>query len=122
VSLTLNDGGVAWTAVKPRQSLWFSTYLLPVIGEEAIAEVARRLGSAFAKPATVLLFGSAVRAEGEKARDLDLLVIEEDLEDRWAERRRLRNEASVEGPRLDVPAAKQLLSDLEVWAEREVSS
>lgn len=78
--------------------------------QEVVTEAARRLVEAAPPAARVILFGSHARGEAGDASDLDFLVIERDLDDRWAERSRLREAVA------DVPAA----FDLFVASEAEV--
>lgn len=57
---------------------------------ELIEEAGRRLASAAAPPARVILFGSHARGEADEESDVDFLVIEPDVDDWMAESVRLR--------------------------------
>lgn len=57
---------------------------------DLIEEAARRLASAAAPPARVILFGSHARGEADEENDVDFLVIEPDVDDWMAESVRLR--------------------------------
>lgn len=61
-----------------------------MISEEIIVDAARRLTEAARSPARVILFGSHARGEAEADSDLDFLVVERELPDRFEETLRLR--------------------------------
>jgi predicted nucleotidyltransferase len=60
-----------------------------MISDQTIQQAARLLGEA-AKPAQVILFGSYARGDAGEDSDLDFLVIESELHDKFNEMVRLR--------------------------------
>jgi predicted nucleotidyltransferase len=60
-----------------------------MISEQTILQAAQLLGEA-AKPAKVILFGSYARGDAREDSDLDFLVIEPELNDKFSEMVRLR--------------------------------
>jgi len=60
-----------------------------MISEQTIQQAAQLLGEA-AKPARVILFGSYARGDAKEDSDLDFLVIEPELNDKFSEMVRLR--------------------------------
>ncbi len=60
-----------------------------MISEQTIQQAAHLLGEA-AKPAKVILFGSYARGDAQENSDLDFLVIEPELPDKFNEMVRLR--------------------------------
>lgn len=60
-----------------------------MISEQTILRAAQLLGEA-AKPAKIILFGSYARGDAGEESDLDFLVIEPTLRDKFAEMVRLR--------------------------------
>ena len=60
-----------------------------MISEQTIRQAALLLGEA-AKPAKVILFGSYARGDAQENSDLDFLVIEPELHDKFHEMVRLR--------------------------------
>jgi uncharacterized protein len=60
-----------------------------MISEQTIQQAAQLLGEA-AKPARVILFGSYARGDAQENSDLDFLVIEPELQDKFREMVRLR--------------------------------
>lgn len=81
---------------------------------DVVMDAARRLAEAAPPASRVILFGSHARGHASAESDLDFLVVERDLEDRWAEWSRLRE--AVAG----VPAAFDLFvaseAEVELWA------
>jgi predicted nucleotidyltransferase len=60
-----------------------------MISEQTINQAAMLLGEA-AKPARVILFGSYARGDAGESSDLDFLVVEPTLQDKFGEMVRLR--------------------------------
>ena len=60
------------------------------VTEETIERAGRLLAQAAPSPAKVILFGSHARGDARPDSDLDLLVIERDVTDRFDEMVRLR--------------------------------
>jgi predicted nucleotidyltransferase len=60
-----------------------------MISEQTIQQAAQLLGEA-AKPAKVILFGSYARGDAQENSDLNFLVIEPELHDKFHEMVRLR--------------------------------
>lgn len=60
-----------------------------MISEQTIRDAAQLLGDA-AKPAKVILFGSYARGDAGEDSDLDFLVVEPTLQDKFGEMVRLR--------------------------------
>lgn len=60
-----------------------------MISEQTIRHAAQLLGEA-AKPAKVILFGSYARGDAQESSDLDFLVVEPTLQDKFHEMVRLR--------------------------------
>lgn len=79
---------------------------------DLVAEAARRLLDAAPPTARVILFGSRARGRAHEHSDLDFLVIEREVENRWAERTRLREAVA------DVPAAFDLFVASEAEMDR----
>ncbi len=61
-----------------------------MISEEILEDAARRLMTAARSPARVILFGSHARGAAGPDSDLDFLVVERELPDRFDETLRLR--------------------------------
>ena len=60
-----------------------------MISEQTIRHAAQLLGEA-AKPSRVILFGSYARGDAQESSDLDFLVVEPTLQDKFREMVRLR--------------------------------
>jgi len=91
----------------PGEPIWAVT-------PEKIEEAVRRIVQA-AHPVKVILFGSRARDEANKESDVDLLVIEREVKDRYAEMIRL-NEA-LRGLLLAVDVLVIGEKDFEEWSE-----
>lgn len=78
--------------------------------EDAIERAARAVAAAAASPARVILFGSRARGDSAADSDVDLLVIEREVSDRFAESVRLARLAGE----LRVPADVIVVSDSDV--------
>ena len=72
-----------------------------MISEQAIREAVDRIVAA-ARPSKVIVFGSQARGGADEASDLDLLVIEPKLVDRYREMMRLRKAVGPIGGGADV--------------------
>ncbi len=72
-----------------------------MISQETIQQAVSTL-VAVAKPQKVILFGSYARNEATEDSDLDLLVIEDQLEDKFAEMGKLRHAIGQIGIGIDV--------------------
>ena len=81
---------------------------------EKLDEAVRRIVEA-ADPVRILLFGSRSREDADERSDLDLLVIERRVEDRFAEIVRLN--AALAGLILPVDLLVIGESDFEEWSE-----
>ena len=64
--------------------------MLRVIDRSTIDEAARRLLEAAPDGSRVILFGSYARGEADPESDVDFLVVEPEVEDRYGEMVRLR--------------------------------
>lgn len=80
---------------------------------EKIAEAVRRIVAA-AKPLRIILFGSQARGEAGRDSDLDLVVVEADVTDRYAEIVRLHR--ALRGLILPVDILVISHQDFEEWA------
>jgi predicted nucleotidyltransferase len=72
-----------------------------MISERTIREVVKRVATA-ARPSKIILFGSLARGTPDEGSDLDLLVIEPELADRYEEMIRLRDAIGPIGTGVDV--------------------
>lgn len=88
-----------------------------MISEQTIQQAAQLLGEA-AKPAKVILFGSYARGDAQEDSDLDFLVIEQDLHDKFHEMVRLRQ---VLRP-LRVPVDVLVYSQAEIDQQQDTCS
>lgn len=88
-----------------------------MISEQTIQQAAQLLGEA-AKPAKVILFGSYARGDAQEDSDLDFLVIEQDLHDKFHEMVRLRQ---VLRP-LRVPVDVLVYSQAEIDQQKDTCS
>ncbi|MHB8848202.1 MAG: nucleotidyltransferase domain-containing protein, partial [Burkholderiales bacterium] len=88
-----------------------------MIPEHAIQLAARLLGDA-AKPARVILFGSYARGDASDDSDLDFLIIEPQLQDKFREMVRLRQ---ILRP-LKVPVDVLVYSQAEINQQQDACS
>ena len=72
-----------------------------MISERTIREAVERVVTA-ARPSKIILFGSFARGDPDEGSDLDLLVIEPELVDRYEEMIRLRDAIGPIGAGVDV--------------------
>jgi predicted nucleotidyltransferase len=72
-----------------------------MLSEQTIREAVERLVTA-ARPSKIILFGSFARGDPDEGSDLDLLVIEPELVDRYEEMIRLRDAIGPIGTGVDV--------------------
>lgn len=86
-----------------------------MITEETIEKAGHILAKAAKPPVKVILFGSHAKGIADDESDLDLLVIEQEVEDRFDEMVRLRRELN----QLHVPADVIVVSKerLEEWGD-----
>ena len=91
-----------------------STQPLWAVTPEKIAEAVRRI-VATAHPVRVILFGSQTRGDADRDSDVDLLVVERDVADRYGEIVRLRR--VLRGLILPVDILVIGARDFEEWAD-----
>lgn len=72
-----------------------------MIDEQILQEVVKRIVAA-AQPSRVILFGSYGRGDADAGSDLDLMVIEPEVPDQYAEMIRLHEAVSHTGLGVDV--------------------
>ena len=72
-----------------------------MISEQTIRDAVRRI-VATARPSKIVLFGSYARGDPDEGSDLDFLVIERQLADRYEEMIRLRDAIGPIGTGVDV--------------------
>lgn len=89
------------------QPLWAAT-------PEKIAEAVRRIVEA-ASPVRVILFGSQARGEAGRDSDVDLVVVERSVDNRYAEMVRLRQ--VLRGLILPVDILVIGAQDFDAWAD-----
>lgn len=97
-----------------------------MIGEKILKEAVGRIVAA-ARPTKVILFGSFARGEADEGSDVDLMVIEPEVSDKYAEMVRLRGAVGFIGAGVDllvyseaeVEARKDWCSSPIYWALRE---
>lgn len=85
-----------------------------MISEHQIQAAARAIVAAASSPARVILFGSRARGDNGERSDVDLLVIERELEDRFEESTRLAALAGDLGLPADIVVTSE--EDARVWA------
>lgn len=97
-----------------------------MIAEETLQEAVRRIVAA-SRPTKVILFGSCVRGEADAGSDVDLMVIEPGVADKYTEMVRLRGATGSIGAGVDllvyseaeVEGRKDWCSSPIYWALRE---
>lgn len=72
-----------------------------MISEQTIREAVERILTA-ARPSKIILFGSLARGDSDAGSDVDLLIIEPELVDRYQEMIRLRDAIGPIGAGVDV--------------------
>ena len=72
-----------------------------MIDEQTMKQVVERIVAA-ARPRRVILFGSYGRGDADAGSDLDIMVIEPEVADRYAEMIRLHEAVGNIGPGVDV--------------------
>ena len=105
---------VSVLALKSEETMSNTTEPLWSVTPDKVAEAVRRI-VAVAHPVRVIAFGSQVRGEAGRDSDLDLLVIEEDVVDRYAEMVRLHR--ALTGLILPVDILVISRRNFEEWAD-----
>jgi predicted nucleotidyltransferase len=95
------------SALSDSKPLW-------AITPEKIAEAVRRIVAA-ASPVRIILFGSAARGDTGRDSDIDLIVVERDVRDRYAETVRLHR--ALRGLILPVDILVIADRDFQEWAD-----
>lgn len=94
---------------------------------QAILDAARRAAEAASCPAEVLLFGSYARGDAKTGSDLDLMVIEDQIDDKTAEYLKIHRAVGSMGvgvdivviSRADFERRRQVPGTVPYWAARE---
>ena len=94
---------------------------------QAILDAARRAAEAASCPAEVLLFGSYVRGDAETGSDLDLMIIEDQIDDKTAEYLKIHRAVGSMGVGVDIVVIsredferrRQVPGTVPYWAARE---
>ena len=94
---------------------------------QAILDAARRAAEAASCPAEVLLFGSYARGDAKTGSDLDLMVIEDQIDDKTAEYLKIHRAVGSMGvgvdlvviSREDFERRRQVPGTVPYWAARE---
>jgi predicted nucleotidyltransferase len=94
---------------------------------QAILDAARRAAEAASCPAEVLLFGSYARGDAETGSDLDLMVIEDQIDDKTAEYLKIHRAVGSMGVGVDIVVIsredferrRQVPGTVPYWAARE---
>lgn len=73
-----------------------------MLQQQDIIDAARRAAQAASSPADVMLFGSYARGEADQGSDLDLLVIEDQVDDKTAEYLKLHRAVGSLGVGVDI--------------------
>jgi predicted nucleotidyltransferase len=94
---------------------------------QAILDAARRAAEAASCPAEVLLFGSYARGDAKTGSDLDLMVIEDQIDDKTAEYLKIHRAVGSMGVGVDIVVIsredferrRQVPGTIPYWAARE---
>ena len=94
---------------------------------QAILDAARRAAEAASCPAEVLLFGSYARGDAETGSDLDLMIIEDQIDDKTAEYLKIHRAVGSMGVGVDIVVIsredferrRQVPGTVPYWAARE---
>jgi predicted nucleotidyltransferase len=94
---------------------------------QAILDAARRAAEAASCPAEVLLFGSYARGDAKTGSDLDLMVIEDQIDDKTAEYLKIHRAVGSMGVGVDIVVIsredferrRQVPGTVPYWAARE---
>ena len=94
---------------------------------QAILVAARRAAEAASCPAEVLLFGSYARGDAKTGSDLDLMVIEDQIDDKTAEYLKIHRAVGSMGVGVDIVVIsredferrRQVPGTVSYWAARE---
>ena len=94
---------------------------------QAILDAARRAAEAASCPAEVLLFGSYARGDAETGSDLDLMIIEDQIDDKTAEYLKIHRAVGSMGVGVDIVVIsredferrRQVPGTVTYWAARE---
>lgn len=94
---------------------------------QAILDAARRAAEAASCPAEVLLFGSYARGDAKTDSDLDLMVIEDQIDDKTAEYLKIHRAVGSMGVGVDIVVIsredferrRQVPGTVPYWAARE---
>lgn len=98
-----------------------------MLSDQMIVDAAQRMAAHASSPARVLLFGSYARGDADEGSDLDLLVIEQNVEDKAAEYLKLHRAVGSLGVGVDVLVLSQHEFDrrsqvpgtVPYWAKKE---
>ena len=94
---------------------------------QAILDAARRAAEAASCPAEVLLFGSYARGDADPGSDLDLMVIEDQVDDKTSEYLKIHRAVGSMGVGVDIVVIsredferrRQVPGTVPYWAARE---
>ena len=98
-----------------------------MLNPQAILGAARRAADAASCPAEVLLFGSYARGDADPGSDLDLMVIEEQVDDKTAEYLKIHRAVGSMGVGVDIVVIsredferrRQVPGTVPYWAAKE---
>lgn len=86
-----------------------------MLNPQAILDAARRAAGAASCPAEVLLFGSYARGDADEGSDLDLMVIEDQVDDKTAEYLKIHRAVGSMGVGVDIVVISR--EDFERWRQ-----